>query len=96
VRGVFEKSGSETRFSEYGRMKQAKLDVWQDGNWYQMHHKVFIVDGQTVILGSFNFSQNADHDNDENLLIVDDAGIVQAYTAEFQRVYEQAQNQPKK
>jgi phosphatidylserine/phosphatidylglycerophosphate/cardiolipin synthase-like enzyme len=96
VRGVFEKSGSETRFSEYGRMKQAKLDVWQDGNSYLMHHKVFIVDGQTVILGSYNFSQNADHDNDENLLIVDDAGVAQAYTAEFERVLAQAKNPPKK
>ena len=92
VRGVFETSGSETRFSEYGLMKQAQLDVWQDGNPYLMHHKVFIVDGQTVILGSFNFSQNADHDNDENLLIVDDAGLAQAYSAEFQRVYNQAKS----
>jgi phosphatidylserine/phosphatidylglycerophosphate/cardiolipin synthase-like enzyme len=96
VRGVFEKTGSETRFSEYGRMKQAGLDVWQDGNPYLMHHKVFVVDGQTVIFGSYNFSQNADRDNDENLLIVDDIQLAQAFTAEFQRVYEQAQNPPKK
>jgi len=92
VRGVFETTGSETRFSEYGAMKAAKLDVWQDGNPYLMHHKVFIVDGQTVILGSFNFSQNAENENDENLLIVDDAGLAQAFTAEFERVYEQAKS----
>jgi phosphatidylserine/phosphatidylglycerophosphate/cardiolipin synthase-like enzyme len=92
VRGVFETTGSETKFSEYGGMKAAGLDVLQDGNPYLMHHKVFIVDGQTVILGSFNFSQNADYDNDENLLIVDDAGLAQAYSAEFQRVYNQAKS----
>jgi phosphatidylserine/phosphatidylglycerophosphate/cardiolipin synthase-like enzyme len=92
VRGVFETTGSETKFSEYGAMKAAKLDVWQDGNPYLMHHKVFIVDGQTVILGSFNFSQNAENENDENLLIVDDAGLAQAFTAEFGWVYEQAKS----
>ena len=96
VRGVFETTSSETKFSEYGRMKDAKLDVWQDGNPYLMHHKVFIVDGQTAIFGSFNFTQNADSENDENLLIVDDAGLAQAFTAEFGRVYEQAKNPPKK
>ena len=96
VRGVFETTGSGTKFSEYGAMKAAQLDVWQDGNPYLMHHKVFIVDGQTVILGSFNFSQNAETENDENLLIVDDAGLAQAFTAEFGRVYEQAKNPPKK
>ncbi len=96
VRGVFETTGSETRFSEYGRMKDARLDVWQDGNPYLMHHKVFIVDEQTVILGSFNFSENADTENDENVLIMDDPSLAQAFTAEFGRVYEQAKNPPKK
>ena len=38
----------------------------QDGNPYVMHHKVIIIDGRTVIFGSFNFSNNADKDNDEN------------------------------
>ncbi|MBI4790976.1 MAG: phospholipase [Chloroflexi bacterium] len=96
VRGVFENTGSATQFSEYGKMKQAGLDVLQDGNPYLMHHKVFIIDGQTVVLGSFNFSQNAENENDENLLIVDDASLAQQFTAEFQRVYAQAQNPPNK
>ena len=95
VRGVFENTSSETKFSEYGPMKAAKLDALQDGNPYSMHHKVFIVDGQTVIFGSFNFSQNADEENDENLLIVDDPALAQVFTAEFRRVYEQARNPPK-
>ncbi len=96
VRGVFENTGSETPYSEYGKMKQAKLDVWQDGNPYLMHHKVFVIDGKTVIFGSFNFTANADTDNDENLLIVDDASLAQQFEAEFARVYEQAKNPPKK
>ena len=96
VSGVFETTGSETKFSEFGRMKKAGLDVMQDGNPYVMHHKVFIIDGRTVLFGSFNFSDNADKDNDENLLIVDDPALAQAFEAEFQRVREVALNPLKK
>lgn len=96
VRGVFENTGSETQYSEFGKMKKAGLDVWQDGNPYLMHHKVFIIDGKTVVLGSFNFSQNAETENDENLLIIDDPALAQQFTAEFMRVYDLAKNPPKK
>ena len=96
VAGVFEKTGSETKFSEFGRMKQAGLDVLQDGNPYVMHHKVFVIDNREVIFGSFNFSNNADKENDENLLIVDDAQLAAAFEAEFQRVREVALHPLKK
>lgn len=96
VGGVFETTGSNTQFSEFGKLKQAGLDVHQDGNPYVMHHKVFIIDGQTVIFGSYNFSSNAEKDNDENLLIVDDPALAQAFEAEYQRVYAQALNPPKR
>jgi len=94
--GVFEKTGSETQYSEYGKMRKAKLDVLQDGNPYVMHHKVIIIDARTVIFGSFNFTDNADKDNDENLLIIDDPTLAQAFEAEFQRVREVALNPLKK
>jgi phosphatidylserine/phosphatidylglycerophosphate/cardiolipin synthase-like enzyme len=86
VAGVFEKTGSETRFSEYGAMKQAGLEVYQDGNPYVMHHKVFVIDGQTTVFGSFNFSDGADRDNDENCLIVDDPGFAGAFYQETERI----------
>lgn len=87
VRGVFELTGSDTSASEYGKLKQAGLDVRLDGNSFAMHHKVFIVDGKTVIFGSFNFSQNAEEENDENLVIIDDIALAQSFAVEFARVY---------
>jgi phosphatidylserine/phosphatidylglycerophosphate/cardiolipin synthase-like enzyme len=96
VAGVFETTGSETQYSEYGKMRRAKLDVLQDGNPYVMHHKVIIIDSRTVIFGSFNFTANADKDNDENLLIIDDPALAQAFEAEFQRVRDVALHPLKK
>lgn len=94
VQGVFETRGSETEYSELGQMKQHNLDVWQDGNPYTLHHKVFIIDDKAVVLGSYNFSDNADESNDENLLVIHNPEIAGQYLAEFQRVYQQAQNPP--
>ena len=94
VRGVFETTGSETQFSEFRVLQQAGLDVMQDGNPYVMHHKVFIIDGRTVIFGSFNFSSNADKDNDENVLIVEDLNLAEAFTAEMDRIVATAKNPP--
>jgi len=90
VRGVFEATGSDTRFSEYPRMKADKLDVWPDGNPYLMSHQVLILDSTTVILGSFPFTRNAQEANDENLLMVDDKDLAAQYTSEFERVYQEA------
>jgi phosphatidylserine/phosphatidylglycerophosphate/cardiolipin synthase-like enzyme len=94
VQGVFETTGSNTSFSEYPKMKQAGLDVYQDGNPYVMHHKVILIDGHVTIFGSFNFSENADKDNDENLLIVDDPGFTAQFEQEYQRVLAQAKSPP--
>ena len=94
VQGVFETTGSNTPFSEYTKMKQAGLDVYQDGSPYVMHHKVILLDDRVTIFGSFNFSQNADRDNDENLLIVDDPQFAAQFEQEFQRVLALAKNPP--
>jgi phosphatidylserine/phosphatidylglycerophosphate/cardiolipin synthase-like enzyme len=96
VGGVFETTGSNTPYSEYRRLKEAGLDVVTDGNPYAMHHKVFLLDGRTVVLGSFNFSENADRTNDENMLLVEDAELARAFQAEYDRVLALARNPPAK
>jgi len=48
------------------------------------------VDDTTVITGSFNFSDNARDQNDENLLIISDPDLAAQYTGEFQRLWAQA------
>jgi len=92
VRGVFERTGSETRFSEFGAMRSAGLEVYQDGSPYVMHHKVIVVDDRYTVFGSFNFSDNAADNNDENLLIVDDPTFSRAFLAEVDRMVALAQN----
>lgn len=87
VRGVFEKRQVDDRYSEYNAMKQAGLRVALDKNRGAMHHKVIVIDEETVITGSYNFSKNAEERNSENLLIIKgNPDIAQAYLAEFNRI----------
>ena len=86
VGGVFESSGVANDFSEFRRLKEAGLDVLLDGNPWNLHHKVIVIDDRVTIFGSFNFSSNADRENDENLLIVEDVGLARSFEEEYQRV----------
>jgi phosphatidylserine/phosphatidylglycerophosphate/cardiolipin synthase-like enzyme len=64
----------------------AGLAVKTDGNKYTMHHKVIILDGNTVITGSFNFTKAADTVNDDNILVIHDANVAALYEQEFSRI----------
>lgn len=91
VTGVFESQNATGSGAEFKALRAGKIDVLTDGNCYILHHKVIIIDDQTVITGSYNFTGSAEHDNDENLIIVDDPGVARSYIEEFNRVYQQAQ-----
>jgi phosphatidylserine/phosphatidylglycerophosphate/cardiolipin synthase-like enzyme len=90
VEGVFEARTAESEYSQYGPLEAAGAQVWKDGNSALMHHKVIIIDRATVISGSFNYSASADESNDENLLIITDAGLAAEYLGEFERVVGEA------
>jgi phosphatidylserine/phosphatidylglycerophosphate/cardiolipin synthase-like enzyme len=92
VSGVFEASQVRSNSGdEYEHLHSAGLDVRLDGNPYNMHHKLIILDGQIVITGSYNFTASAETRNDENTLVIHDPGIAAAYAAEFQKVFSEAQ-----
>ena len=58
VEGVFENRNSLASWSQLPALHCAGAGVRQDGNRYVLHHKVIIIDGHTVITGSFNFSRS--------------------------------------
>lgn len=87
VSGVFEATGSDTQYSEMLPLYCAKAPVRQDGNPAFMHHKVIIIDEHIVITGSLNFTDNADQQNNENTIIIDNADIAKLYLQDFQRVW---------
>ena len=86
VEGVFEQRQIDEH-SEYESMKNAGIPIIADDKDGTMHHKVIIIDGKTVITGSYNFSRNAETRNSENLLIIKgNQEIAREYLDEFNRL----------
>lgn len=79
--------------TEFDPFRQAELDVRKDGIDGLMHHKVFVIDESIVVLGSYNFSQNAEERNDENLMIIYNPVIAGQFLLEFQRIQDQSQKE---
>ena len=70
----------------FDHFRQTGLDVHLASTSGSMHHKVFIIDGQLVMLGSYNFTRTADENNDENLLILHNPEIAREFQIEFERI----------
>ena len=90
IQGIFEKRSSTASWSQLPALHCAGVQVRQDGNRYTLHHKVFIIDDDTVITGSFNFSNNAASSNDENIVIIRNPDIARRYIDEWQGLWDSA------
>lgn len=51
-----------------------------------MHHKFTVVDGRTVMTGSYNWNETAQEVNEENMLVLRDPNLAAAYTQEFEEL----------
>ncbi|TAG53095.1 MAG: DUF655 domain-containing protein [Oscillatoriales cyanobacterium] len=56
----------------------------------RLHHKFGVIDGNTVLTGSHNWSEAANHGNDETLLAIDSPVIGAHFEREFDRLYKGA------
>lgn len=51
-----------------------------------LHHKFAVVDNERVIVGSQNWSSAANFTNDETLLVIENKGVANAFTREYNRL----------
>ncbi len=64
-------------------------DVKYDNVKEKIHHKNLVIDDRTVITGSFNFSANAQKNNDENYIIIQSPDLAAQYQKRFKTLWEQ-------
>ena len=77
-------AGIPTRFKHYAYR-------WHYSYAPQMHHKYIVIDGETVASGSYNLSDNAEHNTLENLVIYELPQLAQDFTANFERMWSTGQ-----
>ena len=86
IEGIFDDQLSNNVGSQLARLRSAGVSVWVDSPDRLMHQKVIVIDKAVVIVGSYNFSANAEKRNDENLLIIENPAIAQFFLDEFAKL----------
>lgn len=81
---ILDAGESEEKFSVLRSLLAARVPTWIDAAYQIAHNKIMIIDGETVITGSFNFTSSAEEYNAENLLVIRDQALAARYEANFQ------------
>jgi hypothetical protein len=89
---VLDKSQKSEQYSSADFVAHAGIATLIDSAHAIAHNKVILVDRQTIITGSFNFSASAEKSNAENLLIIRNRpDLYQAYENNYRHHYEHSQ-----
>ena len=87
VRVISDDRKSTDRGSDVERIDAAGIPVAVDNSRAHMHHKFAIFDGDALLTGSYNWTRSAAAENTENVLLVEDSGIVSRFQEEFARLW---------
>lgn len=85
VNGIYDRR-QMSQYATYHHLSFHNVSVFHGCGPGMMHHKVFVVDEEIVITGSFNPSRNADERNDENVIIIRNAELAETFLKEFERI----------
>jgi phosphatidylserine/phosphatidylglycerophosphate/cardiolipin synthase-like enzyme len=84
VEVILDKSQRTQKYSSATFLFNAGIPVKIDAQHAIAHNKVMVIDGETVITGSFNFTKAAEEKNAENLLVIRDRKLAERYTKNWQ------------
>jgi len=79
VQVILDKSRRKQRYSAYKFFQNQGIPVYIDSAHAIAHNKIIIIDQETIITGSFNFTKAAEEKNAENLLIIKSKDLAKIY-----------------
>jgi len=83
VEVILDKSQRSEKYSEADFLVNVGIPTKIDTKHAIAHNKIIVIDGATVITGSFNFTKNAEENNAENLLVIRSPDLAAKYTANW-------------
>jgi len=84
VQIILDKSYLTERYTNAPFLAKSGIPVKIDSAHAIAHTKIMIIDGETVITGSFNFTKAAEEKNAENLLVIRDKATAEKYIRNWQ------------
>ncbi len=79
MEAILDKSQRKERYTAATFLVNAGIPTFIDDKHAIAHNKIMIIDRETVITGSFNFTKAAEEKNAENLLIIKDKELAKVY-----------------
>ena len=79
VQIILDKSQKKQSYSSYTFFHNQGIPVYIDAAHAIAHNKIIIIDQETIITGSFNFTKAAEEKNAENLLIITSKDLAKIY-----------------
>jgi phosphatidylserine/phosphatidylglycerophosphate/cardiolipin synthase-like enzyme len=74
--------------SDIERLRGAGIAIEVDETEHHMHHKFALVDGTTLLNGSYNWTRSAGSFNEENLVVSSEPALVQAFVRQFTALWD--------
>ncbi|MDB5813857.1 MAG: phospholipase D/Transphosphatidylase [Rhodocyclales bacterium] len=84
VQVILDRSNRTGKYSAADFTSHGGVPTYIDAAHPIAHNKIMILDGETVITGSFNFTKQADEKNAENLLILHSKDLAATYLENWQ------------
>ena len=82
---LLDKSQRKKHYRSTTLMANAGIPIFIDDEHSIAHNKVMIIDKETVITGSFNFTRAAEEKHAENLLIIRNRDLAKAYVENWEK-----------
>ena len=84
VRVILDKSQRTEKYSEADFLVNLGIPTWIDARHAIAHNKVMVIDGGTVLTGSFTFTKAAEEHNAEHMLVLRDKALAAKYAESWQ------------
>lgn len=75
--------------SQIEKFRREGIQVRHDLSSFFMHHKFVVIDQKRLVNGSFNWTRQAVTGNRENVVISSDKLVVEAFSKEFERLWQE-------
>src|SRR5207248_1012469 len=83
IRVILDRSNQTDRYSAADFLRNSEIETYIDSKHAIAHNKIIIIDGRTILTGSFNFSKAAEESNAENLLVIQNPKLAAQYTTNW-------------
>jgi len=85
VEVIIDHSRNTEKYTETRFFNNMGIPVYVDSKEAIQHNKVMIIDSETVITGSFNFTKAAEEKNAENLLVIKSKELAKVYLENWEK-----------